>query len=115
GNRIENAPQQIHRTGLKYKSGSWDIDVRYSYTSSVYTDALNTEQASENGQIGKIAGYGLMDASVHYAINPRWFAEVFVNNITDVRYATRRSTGYPGPGLLPGMGRSVNVTLGLKI
>ena len=115
GNRIENAPQQIHRTGLKYKLGSWDIDVRYSYTSSVYTDALNTEQASENGQIGKIAGYGLLDASVHYAINPRWFTELFVNNVTDVRYATRRSTGYPGPGLLPGMGRAVNVTLGLKI
>ena len=115
GNRVENAPQQIHRTGVKYKWRSWDFDVRYSYTSSVFTDALNTEQASENGQIGRIAAYGLFDASVHYAINARWFAEIFVNNVTDVRYATRRSSGYPGPGLLPGMGRGVNVSLGLTL
>ena len=115
GNRMENAPEQIHRAGIKYKWNKWDFDLRYSYTSSVFTDALNTEQPSSNAQVGKIAAYSVLDASMHYAFSPRWFAEIFVNNLSDVRYATRRSTGYPGPGLLPGMGRAVNVTLGLKI
>jgi len=35
-----------------------------------------------------------------------------LNNILDEKYATRRSTGYPGPGILPGNGRTFFATVG---
>ena len=35
-----------------------------------------------------------------------------VNNITDKKYATRRAGGYPGPGILPGNGRTIFVSIG---
>jgi Fe(3+) dicitrate transport protein len=37
-----------------------------------------------------------------------------VNNLSDEVYATRRSGGYPGPGLLPGNGRTFYVSLGVN-
>jgi Fe(3+) dicitrate transport protein len=38
-----------------------------------------------------------------------------INNVFDTHYATRRSGGYPGPGLLPGQARSFFATVGVKI
>jgi Fe(3+) dicitrate transport protein len=30
-----------------------------------------------------------------------------INNLTDARYFTKRTAEYPGPGILPGIGRSL--------
>jgi Fe(3+) dicitrate transport protein len=38
-----------------------------------------------------------------------------VNNLMDEVYATRRAGGYPGPGVLPGNGRTFLVTLGARL
>jgi Fe(3+) dicitrate transport protein len=38
-----------------------------------------------------------------------------VNNLLDKNYATRRAGGYPGPGILPGEGRTFYVSLGIKL
>ena len=35
-----------------------------------------------------------------------------VNNLADAKYATRRAGGYPGPGILPGNGRTVFLGVG---
>jgi len=38
-----------------------------------------------------------------------------VNNITDEKYATRRAGGYPGPGIMPGNGRTIFVSIGASL
>jgi Fe(3+) dicitrate transport protein len=40
--------------------------------------------------------------------------QVGVNNLTDEVYATRRAGGYPGPGIMPGNGRTFFFTVGAK-
>ena len=40
---------------------------------------------------------------------------VIENNLADAAYFSRRINMYPGPGILPGEGRTLYVTLGLKI
>jgi Fe(3+) dicitrate transport protein len=37
-----------------------------------------------------------------------------INNLTNARYFTKRTDEYPGPGILPGIGRSVYASLGMK-
>ena len=36
-------------------------------------------------------------------------------NLLDKNYATRRAGGYPGPGILPGEGRTFYISLGIKL
>jgi Fe(3+) dicitrate transport protein len=114
GNRVEYAPQQIHRAGLNYSYRNVRLNWQWSGTSSVYTDANNTEEASANAQSGKIDGYQLHDVSVSFT-KDEYRISLGANNVFDERYATRRAGGYPGPGLLPGQGRTVylSVVVGL--
>lgn len=109
GNKVEYAPQNIHRAGIEYGLKDFSLSWNYSSTSSVFTDANNTEEASANAQSGKIAGYELHDMSVGYKMEKVSF-RVGVNNVFDTKYATRRAGGYPGPGLLPGQGRTLAFT-----
>ncbi len=113
--RVEYAPKQVWRCGATYKVENFSASLQWSYTSDVYSDALNTEEPSTNAQVGKLASYQLLDASMKYQFTSNLFLQSAVNNVLNTQYATRRAGGYPGPGLLPGTGRSVTVTLGLTI
>jgi Fe(3+) dicitrate transport protein len=53
-----------------------------------------------------------MDASFSYKFLERYNLRAGVNNLADTKYATRRAVGYPGPGLMPGNGRTVFVSIG---
>ncbi len=55
-----------------------------------------------------------MDATFSYRFMNRFNLSAGVNNIADVKYATRRAGGYPGPGIMPGNGRTFFVSLGAK-
>jgi Fe(3+) dicitrate transport protein len=114
GNRVEYAPQQIHRAGLNYSYRDVSLNWQWSSTSSVYTDANNTEDASANAQSGKIDGYQLHDVSVSFT-KEEYRISLGANNVFDERYATRRAGGYPGPGLLPGQGRTVYLSVGVGL
>jgi len=57
----------------------------------------------------------LIDVSLKYNFNKFVQAQINVNNITNEKYATRRSGGYPGPGLLPGNPRSITFSLYLNL
>lgn len=114
GNFVENAPRSINRFGLTYKYNRFSINFQLSQVGAVYTDALNTELANAKATIGKISGYQVMDVSCTYLINGKYNVKAGVNNLTDERYATRRSGGYPGPGLLPANGRTVFFSIGVK-
>lgn len=115
GKRVENAPQYIHRLGATYKYKGFYANYQFNMIGDVYTDAANTELPNAAATTGKISGYEVMDASLGYTINKNYTIKVGVNNLTDERYATRRAGGYPGPGLLPGNGRTYFFTLGIKL
>ncbi len=110
--RVENAPLFIHRFGGTYYLKEFSLTFQYSTVSDVYTDAANTELANVTGTIGKLSGYKIMDASCSYRFLKNYNVKAGINNITDEKYATRRSTGYPGPGLLPGNGRNLFISVG---
>lgn len=53
--------------------------------------------------------------SVSYELRRRYRLQVSVNNAADTRYFTRRSTGYPGPGIIPAEARSFYVGVQIQI
>ncbi len=114
GKRVENAPKYIHRMGATYTFNGFSATFLYISIGDVFTDAANTEAPNAAGSIGKIPAYRLMDATFSYRFMNRFNLSAGVNNIADVKYATRRAGGYPGPGIMPGNGRTFFVSLGAK-
>ena len=110
--RVENAPQFIHRFGASYMLKGFSSTLQFSSVGEVYTDAINSELPNESGTIGKLPGYHLLDVSLCYRFMRHYNVKMGVNNITNEKYATRRSGGYPGPGILPGNGRTIFVSVG---
>lgn len=115
GKKLEYVPEQSCKAGIRYSRGRFSAEGQWTYVSAVYTDAANTEKAGTNAQSGKIPSYQVLDASVKYAMKKALFFQAGVNNLLDEHYATRRSGGYPGPGLLPANGRSVYLTVGVRL
>lgn len=114
GKLVENAPKYINRLGLNYFIKTFSATFQYSNTSEIYTDALNTELPNATAQVGKIKGYSVMDLSFSYLFGEYYNIKTGVNNLSDEVYATRRSGGYPGPGLLPGNGRAFFFSFGIN-
>lgn len=110
--RVENAPQYIHRFGATYSLKGFSATFQLSCVGNVFTDAANTETPNSTGTIGKLSAYQVMDASLSYKFMERYNVKAGVNNIADEKYATRRAGGYPGPGILPGNGRTLFLSIG---
>lgn len=110
--RIENAPQYIHRFGASYNLKGFSASFQFSSVGDVYTDAANTDAPNATATIGKLSGYQVMDASLSYKFAKHYNLKAGVNNISDEKYATRRAGGYPGPGIMPGNGRTFFVSIG---
>lgn len=110
--RVEYAPENIFRAGVTYTYKSFSATLQQSYTDKVFTDANNTETPSANGQNGIIPGYTVDDLTISYQHKTGVKVKAGANNLGDLRYFTRRSGGYPGPGLLPSDGRTYFVSLG---
>lgn len=112
--RVENAPRQIHRFGATYYLKGFSATFQLSSVGDVFTDAANTEAPNATGTIGKLSAYKIMDASFTYKFKECYNLKAGVNNLADVKYATRRAGGYPGPGILPGNGRTIFVSFGFS-
>lgn len=112
--RVEYAPEYILRAGLTYRDKCISATVQANVVDGVYTDAANTEAPNAAATVGWIPGYTVVDASCTWTVSDRISLTGGVNNALDELYATRRAGGYPGPGLLPGMGRNAYFTLGAK-
>ncbi len=113
--RVENAPRYIHRFGATYNIKEFSATFQFSTVGDVFTDAANTETPNATATIGKLHGYQLMDASLSYRFFEKYNFKAGVNNITNEKYATRRAGGYPGPGILPGNGRTIFLSIGATI
>ncbi|HRO98942.1 MAG TPA: TonB-dependent receptor [Flavobacteriales bacterium] len=114
GNQVEYAPRNILRPGITYRDKHLTVALKVSVVDGVYTNATNTEASNASATAGYLKGYTVADANATWRFDQRIALTVGVNNLLDEIYATRRAGGYPGPGLLPGMGRTGFLTLEAK-
>ncbi|MBK6861607.1 MAG: TonB-dependent receptor [Saprospiraceae bacterium] len=112
---VEYAPKNIHNIGLSYNNDGFTATIQTRISSSVFTDATNTETPNATGTNGKVEGYNIYDLSVEYRFLKNYNVRVGLNNMFDEIYATRRAGGNPGPGLIPGEGRAAYISVGIKL
>ncbi len=104
GNRVEAAAKHIQRAGLIFTTSKLSTTLQINYVGDAFGDASNA-YISEDPVAGYIPSYTVLDWSGSYKFNN--FALKFgVNNATDKQYFTRRTDEYPGPGIIPAVGRS---------
>jgi Fe(3+) dicitrate transport protein len=113
--RVENAPNTIGRYGITYVYKKLSATFQINQVGEVYADAANTDKPNATATTGKIPAYSIMDGSVTFLFGKIYNLKAGVNNIADTRYFTRRSGGYPGPGLMPGNGRTIFISIGARI
>jgi len=114
GKRVESTPQWISRNGLNLKYKTLSMSLLYSYTAESFADPLNTEAPNATGAVGIVPAYGILDLNATYRVNNLVF-RMALNNLTDEHYFTKRPTFYPGPGIWSSDGRSVVLTVGIKL
>jgi len=105
GNSVEYAPSVVNRAGLTYTRGRGTLGVQWSYVSRQFTDANNTV-ASEGADIGVVPASQLVDLSAKWQLTRVLGLDFGVNNVANLSYFTMRTAEYPGPGIIPGVGRS---------
>lgn len=112
GKKVELVPPFILKSGLLIKLHHFSASIQYSYTAEHFSDASNavfTPSAIE----GIIPAYQIVDLSLSYTMG-HLMIEGGINNLFDARYFTRRATGYPGPGIIPALGRNLYFTVGYR-
>jgi Fe(3+) dicitrate transport protein len=115
GNRVENAPRYIHNFGLSWSNSDISATAQYRMSGRIFTDANNTVTPSANGITGILDDYRVFDLSTEYKFLKNYNIRAGINNLFDEEYATRRAGGYPGPGILPGEGRTFYISIGAKL
>lgn len=113
GKKVEFVPANILRSGVTYKGQHFSSTFSLSALSKQYSDANNT-LTTITGNNGIVPSYCVLDWSAKYSYSI-YTLGLSLNNIANTRYFTRRSTGYPGPGLIPAEPRIFAISLGLKI
>ena len=104
GNRVEAAAKQIERAGVIYSFKHFSSTFQFNYTGDAFGDASNLK-ISDDPVAGYIPAYIVLDFSATYKINC-YALKLGVNNLADQSYFTRRTDEYPGPGIIPAVGRS---------
>jgi Fe(3+) dicitrate transport protein len=115
GNRVEQAPRVVDRTGVTYATGPIATTLQVSHTSASFGDANNTVTPTDDAEAGLVPAYTVWDWSGSLDIGARYALTMGVNNLANARYFTKRTGEYPGPGILPGIGRSVYLGLRAKL
>ena len=110
GNRVEYAPRFLNRLGLIWSRERFSTTVQSTTVSDQFGDA-NNSRASVDPVVGLVPAYQVIDWSAKVGI-ARFSLSGGVNNLADVYYFTRRADEYPGPGILPSLGRSFYLSIG---
>jgi len=110
GKSVEYAPQTINRLGLTYTYKVFSTTFLISNTAKSFADATNTV-SSNDPAVGLIPAYQVLDwsSSIHLG---KYNFKLGINNVADKRYFTLRTDEYPGPGIIPAIGRSFYVGFG---
>lgn len=120
GNRLEDIPEYSIKAGIVYGYRKFSMSLQSTFVGEQYSDAANTEVVfnalnQPNGVFGEIPSYSVFDFSAKYTFSDRFRLSCSVNNLFDQAYFTRRATAYPGPGIIPALGRTWNFTLSINI
>jgi Fe(3+) dicitrate transport protein len=111
GNFVEYAPQTIERLGITYSRKTFSTTFTISSTAKSYGDASNVEYSSDP-VAGVIPAYTVMDWSASFRFKHNYNIKCGVNNLADTKYFTKRTDEYPGPGIIPAIGRSIYIGFG---
>lgn len=114
GNRLEELPNYNIKSGINYGYHSFALGIQSTWVGSQFSDAANTVQPFQ-GVWGEIPAYHVMDISARYEINDKVRLSASLNNALNTYYFTRRATAYPGPGIIPALGRTWNLTIGFRL
>jgi len=104
GNRVETANKIINRAGVNFCTRQFSSTFQVNYTGDAYGDASNLK-AGDNPVGGYIPAYTVLDFSATCKID-NYILKAGINNIAGASYFTRRTDEYPGPGIIPSIGRS---------
>jgi Fe(3+) dicitrate transport protein len=104
GNRVEAAAETINRIGLIFSTSKLSTTLQYNYVGDAFGDASNV-MTSQDPVAGHIPSYTVWDWSASYKLN-NFAIKLGANNLADKSYFTRRTDEYPGPGIIPAVGRS---------
>lgn len=113
GKRVEAAARTINRTGFIFSSTKFSGTFQWNHTGDAFGDASNVYTSSDP-VAGHIPAYTVMDVSATYKFN-QLLLKAGINNITDKNYFTKRTDEYPGPGIIPAIGRSIYLGLTVKL
>ena len=115
GKKVENAPDHIFRGGISAGYHQFLLTGQVSYVGETFSDAGNTVTATANGNNGLIPSYMVADITASYKVSRQLNIKAGINNLLNEKYFTRRAGGYPGPGPLPGDGRTAFLSIGAKL
>lgn len=113
--KVEFVPPVIFRSGLSFRKDRLSAVLQYAYTARQFGDATDASTPSNNGINGPVPAYYVMDLSADYRLSRIILLSATLSNLTDNMYFTRRADSYPGPGIIPADGRSVYVTVHVKL
>lgn len=112
GNRVETANKYINRLGIIYATSTISSTLQFNYVGDAFGDATNVKK-SENPIAGYLPSYRVVDFSTSYQIKNSSI-KFGCTNIFNTDYFTRRTDEYPGPGIIPAVGRSFYIGFSAK-
>lgn len=113
GSKVELIPPINLKTGFTFQWKNLRSSFQYSFNHWHYSDATNAEFVA-NATRGLIPSYSILDFSMDYQW--KWIGiSSGINNLRNNSYFTRRTSSYPGPGIIPAQGRNYYVSLKLEI
>jgi Fe(3+) dicitrate transport protein len=114
GNTVESVPEWMSRSGISLEAGPVSAGFLVSYVDESFADPLNTVVPSANGAVGLVPAYSLADLNVGFEVAEWLRVRAGINNLFDKRYFTKRPQFYPGPGVWPSDGRSLQLSVDLS-
>jgi Fe(3+) dicitrate transport protein len=113
GKMVEGNPTWINRAGMVVRYKNFSSTMEFSYVGKSYSDANNTA-FNPTGATGLVSSYHLLDWAFDLDFLKSYNISGGINNLANTRYFTRRINMYPGPGILPGDGRSFYLSVGIR-
>lgn len=105
GKRLPYAPKWMATLRAGWVRGPWDASLELQSVDWQYADFANTVATRADGQVGRIAGYGVLNAALNWApAGSAFSAFVTVKNLLDRDYIVDRTRG-----ILTGTPRQVAV------
>lgn len=114
GNQVEFVPNHNLKMGVDFLQNKFKCGFQLTYLSDQFTDATNSFDPNISATIGRIPSYYILDFSGAFKLRSLYLL-FGVNNLLNNSYFTRRTTGYPGPGIIPSDLRNYYFTLQLMI